>query len=72
MLRKFRGLSSDIGQRATPVNGLSPYFISISDSQILNLSFEIAIKYGDGSFHDLVQIATGDFMLSVVQGMINS
>ena len=41
-------LRLDTGQRATPANGLLPYFMSILDSQILNLSPEIAIKYGNG------------------------
>jgi hypothetical protein len=41
-------IGSDTGQWATPANGPSPYLMSILDSQILNLPFEIAIKYGDG------------------------
>jgi len=34
--------------------------MSVSNSRILNQTFEMALKYGGGSFRDLVHFATGD------------
>ena len=45
-------------------NEPSLYLMSISNRLILYQTFEIAIKYGDSSFHNLVQITISDFICS--------
>jgi hypothetical protein len=55
-----------ISQWATPANGPLVYLMSILDSQILNLLFEIAIKYGDGSLAEV----TGQ-CLNLMRSIIN-